>query len=560
MAIRTALLNWNNITRDTDFSKYIESVSEPWVIDWLEVTSTKVWIWKAWVLCERTNGDTIYALVYNTSEVTISWNGDVYIQVNQTYIDNGELANEDGTWIATISVGTMPSKNALKLATISSGTVTDARNMIKKLDEFNTEVESIFEQLSDLDERVEHLEEAWAIDHLEESGVVWELYTLSDKLFKQYAPKLADCTLEANVWDVADNTQVHIQAIGSGVASNTLKLKVKKSGAPTTALYVEVRKWIQVTVTENEEAYWYGDSSNIIATGNLAYTNFSSDFAEVTFTLNNEFWATKGEILDIVVYQASNTVNASNYYVLACDSTQYSEAFSYVSVNGVTRTRSKLMPYVLSNGFLQSLLCKAHTRMSSNWISAVKEYWELTSFDSNTTILTYYNNSPHELTAYASFKWGWAVSFQSTAQIISSNWQNKTVTLYTNWMSDYAQYRYQTWTVTVPANWSVSLVVKPYNSGWPVKLSEEQILYTTPYKIKKKENVNIVWFAKENNVQIWKRLSMITFWEHSTWIKGYLKEQTTSNTAETGYITLWNAVGFINYDLNGTIVKIPYYN
>jgi hypothetical protein len=54
------------------------------------------------------------------------------------------------------------------------------------------------------------------------------------------------------------------------------------------------------------------------------------------------------------------TVNASNYYCVACDSTQYSEAFSYVSVNGSTRARSKLMPYCISDGFAQSLLVKVN--------------------------------------------------------------------------------------------------------------------------------------------------------------------------------------------------------
>jgi hypothetical protein len=36
----------------------------------------------------------------------------------------------------------------------------------------NTQIESIFDSLEDLDERVEKLEEAGAIDHLEESGLV----------------------------------------------------------------------------------------------------------------------------------------------------------------------------------------------------------------------------------------------------------------------------------------------------------------------------------------------------------------------------------------------------
>lgn len=65
------------------------------------------------------------------------------------------------------------------------------------------------------------------------------------------------------------------------------------AGSPTTSLKVEVRKGIQVTVTENVEAYWYGDSNNIYATGTLASSSFSSSWAEVTFTLDNAVGGTK---------------------------------------------------------------------------------------------------------------------------------------------------------------------------------------------------------------------------------------------------------------------------
>ena len=172
MAVRTALLTSRNINLDTDFSKYIESVTTAGIISGFTVTASSVAPGTAWVPCTRTNGDTIYALVQNFSAVSISGDGYVVIKVDDTIVDNGG-GNEDGTGIATISVvATLPSKNYLELATISSGTVTMVAPTIKKLNELNTEIESLFSQVSDLDERVEHLEEADAIDHLEESGIV----------------------------------------------------------------------------------------------------------------------------------------------------------------------------------------------------------------------------------------------------------------------------------------------------------------------------------------------------------------------------------------------------
>ena len=357
MAIRTALLTSKNINLDTDFSKYIETVSEPGVIEGLAVTASSVATGIAWVLCERTNGETIYSLVQNFNAVSISGDGYVIISIPQNIVDNGG-GNEDGTGIASIEVvNELPAKNYLLLATISGGTVTDNRNMIKKVWELSTEIDSIFAQLEDLDQRVDKLEAADAIDHLEERALVWENYALTDTLFKQLTPKLADSTVEANVGDVAANTQIHIQRLGSGTASNELKLKLKSAGSPTTGLTVEVRKWVKVNVSSSE-AYWYGNE--VIATGTIVYGDISNDWSEITVTLDNEFGGTEWELLDIVLYQTGSIVNASNYYIMACDSTQWSEWFSYVSVNGTTRTRKKLMPYCVSDWFAQAMLSKVN--------------------------------------------------------------------------------------------------------------------------------------------------------------------------------------------------------
>ena len=362
MAIRTALLTSKNINLDTDFSKYIETVSEPGVIEGLAVTASSVATGIAWVLCERTNGETIYSLVQNFNAVSISGDGYVIISIPQNIVDNWG-GNEDGTGIASIEVvSELPAKNYLLLATITGGVVTDNRNMIKKVWELSTEIDSIFAQLEDLDQRVDKLEAADAIDHLEERALVWENYALTDTLFKQLTPKLTDSTVEANIGDVAANTEVHIQRLGSGTASNELKLKLKSAGSPTTWLTVEVRKWVKVDVSD-AEAYWYGNQ--VIATGTIAYGDISNDWSEITVTLDNEFGGTEWELLDIVLYQTGSIVNASNYYIMACDSTQWSEWFSYVCVNGTTRTRQKLMPYCVSSGFAQAMLSKVDNSIIS---------------------------------------------------------------------------------------------------------------------------------------------------------------------------------------------------
>ena len=197
--------------------------------------------------------------------------------------------------------------------------------------------------------------ESWASDHLGQRASVWELYTLSDDMFLQSTPALADSSMDQAVWNTADNTQIHIQRVSSWTASNKLKLKVKKVWSPWD-LTVQVMKWISVVVTADVEAYWYWDSSNTIATGTLSSSSVTTSFQELEVTLNANFWWTKEELLNIVLSQAS--VDASNYYAIACDGTQWSEAFSFVAVNWNTRTRSKIMPYCTSDAFEQSLFCK----------------------------------------------------------------------------------------------------------------------------------------------------------------------------------------------------------
>ena len=461
MAIRTSLLTTRNINLDTDFSKYIETVSEPWVIEGFALANSKIGLWKARVPCERTNWETIYALVQNFNEVSISGNGHVIISISQTIIDDWSLWNEDWTWIATVEVvSELPTKNYLELYEISElGLITDKRNMIKKVGELNTAIETLQSQVSDLDDRVEALETAWAINHLEEQGLVWELYTVNDTLFKQKTPKLSNCTVEdCKVWNTNDNKEIHIQRIASWQASDTLKLKVKAVWSPTTALKVEVRSWIQVTVTADTEAYWYWDSENILATWSIVYGDITTDWQEIEVELDNYIWWTKGDLLSIVCYQESSwsvVVNADNYYILACDSTQWSEAFSYVSVNGSTRTRSKLMPYCIGDWLEQTLLVKV-----------------------SSAVVTWYNVAVFNFPDKYSFSWNSAWNdIDAQVKIINPNSTNSLSIKFTIedlhlWYSNYPTYTYAgyyLWEYTnktqFASAWSSDTHFRPYTSS-----------------------------------------------------------------------------------------------
>lgn len=540
MAIRTSLLNWNNIARDTDFSKYIETVSEPGVIEWLTVTSTKVAIWKARVPCLRTNGETIFSLVTVTSEVTISGNGDVFIEVNQTYIDNGELANEDWTGIATIQVWTMPAKNALKLATISNGVVTDARNMIAKVWELKTYIQSLNSRMNTAEQKIDQIIEDKAVDHLEETGLVWEKYTLANTLFKQLTPTFANSTVDSNIWDTDANKQIHIQRLATGTASNKLKLKAKKIWAPTTWLVVEVRRWVQVDVSDTE-AYWYWNE--LVCSGSIPYSSFSTDYQEFEVTMNGQFGGTKWEKLDIVVYQTWNIVNSTNYYAIACDSTQYSEWFSFVAVNGSTRTRSKLMPYCIADGFAQSMLCKTKSAGLPIW-SAVGVILKSQ---------TIYGGWTGDTIRYDSSIYSWTLTLNLNINT-SYVWRACVTTLYKNWTS-------------IASYYTESLSWNPHTITW-ITLSQWDTIYVTyngswycEYSIEVSSwTVAIPWSSKAPTMKvnkvfwIWELFANAgaTLWNFE-W-DFYLWDDTITSV-DTWNIALWNAVWFIKI----WKYKIPYY-
>jgi len=547
MATRTALLNGNVINRDTDFSKHIEAVSEPWVISWFAVSSSSVAVWQALVKCERTNGDIIYAVVYNNSAQEISWNGDVFIEIAQELIDNGELMNEDWSEIAEIKVGTMPAKNALKLAVKSWSTITDARNIIKKSGELLALINQNIEDIEDLDDRVEALEEAGAINHLEESWIVGELYSLNDKLFKQNTPKLSDSTLNVNVWDTNSNKQIHIQRIASWTAGNTLKLKVKKVWSPTTNLIVEVRKWTEVDVSSSEAyRYWWG---NLIASWSIAYWDVGTSYAEKTITLNNNFWWTKGELLDIVIYQTDNIVNASNYYVIACDSKQFSEWFSYVAVNGDTRVRSKLMPYCLWTWLSDSLFAKIKTPTETftDWPKSWSKNWSSWRY----TITSWTMSTWWVLKIEFDFRSNGA-SYWYAEVLVEINWReafSPTTSSETNIHRVYdAGYRPAWTTYAVKIQWSASNAYC-YMSNCYIRIFDYQMDDSKQSPVLPREIKSI-----------WETTFTTLYWTHTDNIFYGMKPEWYSSNVSSWSITLPNAQWYITVRIDWVLKKIPYYN
>lgn len=253
----------------------------------------------------------------------------------------------------------------------------------EKVQENSTKISTLEEKITTAERKINKFESVgW--DHLEEDFILWEKYTTWDQLIPYKPWNYNSYDIEWNIWDIYANKEIHIQRIGSGTASNQLKLKMKKFWAPTTSVVVEVRKGIKVDVSDRE-AYRYG--GEVVATTTIAYTEFTTNWKEFTLTLNNNFWQIRGELLNIVIYQEWGIVDAGNYYQIACLASSYSEAFSFIAVNWLSRIRYLATLYWKSDGFVDTVLIKKKTqgyRLKKNWsYNIVNNNVNISTFNTN---------------------------------------------------------------------------------------------------------------------------------------------------------------------------------
>ena len=136
------LLAWTNKNYDHQLTALAKSLlASSCVIRWkggeLEVTNGQVASGEAFILCTRTNGQEVMLHFNNTEVVNITTTGTkkVYVLVDQAKLDDGSSNALDGSWIASIQTGaSYPSGNYIPLASITGGTITDAREFVDTLD------------------------------------------------------------------------------------------------------------------------------------------------------------------------------------------------------------------------------------------------------------------------------------------------------------------------------------------------------------------------------------------------------------------------------------------
>ncbi len=377
------------------------------------------------------------------------------------------------------------------------------------LDTLNTWVDT-------LTTRLNHIETDWIVTpYLSQTLCIWETYTASDKLFLHHSPIESDCwDIAYAIWDNAVRTQVHIQRIASWKASNQLKLMVRNIWSPTTRLICKIQRWVRTTVATNETwRYW---DWTTIATAEITYSTFSKAWQVVTFTFDHNFWETRWELLDVVVAQQDDIVNASNYYEIACDKTQYWEAYRLIQVNWTTRTYTKFMPYCDSLAFEWSVVWKEKT--ATYTANAVVTHYQAFSWGTSSGYSSV-NLAPANFAVNTTFL-RWRVIVSGRLQVSMTVWSS-----WVDFSSWYIEVQKASWDA-INFNWYKS-------SGWSSYFSSTAELYyylsenaTVPIRTDKPK-IYVDWISS-----VWTPVTAIFFWLiwFDWWDGGYWEIVTPATT------------------------------
>ncbi len=397
---RIGNLNWENITYDHDISGLVRGLTDWGVIEGGTVVGNKLQPVQAIVPLVRSNGQKILAFFESDEVIDLPTTGDykVYIEVDQAKIDFGGNNAEDGTGIAGIKTWpSVPSQNFLLLATVTSWVAKDERNLIPK-------IQSVAQKTDSLESEIKSIQWWISSSSLTKKFIVWEKLLWWDKLWVQFLPKYDNCSIWYEIWRTQNNAYLHIQRFSSEFPSDKIKVKVRKVWSPTTALNFTLQWSIDKTPTVNEIA-WVGDWV-IKATGSIQYTDIEEDWKEFEVQLSwiigwNEF---KNKKISIVVSQTNWIVNNDNYYEIACDSSQYSEALRLIADTwSGDYIYTKFVPFCNSISFLQNVLWRnEETIWVWTWINeksqvfswaTIAAYWSVnytpTSLSVSWTVLRY---------------------------------------------------------------------------------------------------------------------------------------------------------------------------
>lgn len=225
------------------------------------------------------------------------------------------------------------------------------------------------------------------------SEMAWEALTVGDSVFLESYVPFALATSQQPISYSAFNTRVEIPVFGSGVASDTFKLPLKKTGTPAQNLNVRIE-------TDNS---WLASGTLFHANGvsSITAASLSTSFADTTITLTGSITIPLGTKVWIVLYAGtygSESISPTNYYSVGTawngDVGSVLKSFRY---NGTTHTSTQVSQSATWTGetsvWIFSNSSTNFTAVSNMKITSVVKSSNTTTSGTNTCFITQGSNT-----------------------------------------------------------------------------------------------------------------------------------------------------------------------
>ena len=310
---RIGVLNGNSITYDHDISALVRGLTDWGVIEWGLISDNKVLApIQAIVSAQRSNGQKLLLHFESDEQIQLptSWSYKVYIEVDQSKIDDGQANAENGTGIASIKTGeNLPSKNVLQIAKVTNGQI-EQRTLIPKLQSISQRTTTLEAKVQRAEGSISTLQENRAPLYLAEYNQVMEDYQLSDQMVKHQFATDDEAFYGFPLGQNANNVNIEIWFVCSGKPLQSLSVLVSQVWGANQGLDCHFYRAEEVEI--DGKRTWRRTGGLI--EGSRIEGRIEENKTKVKIIPNNPITMPKGTKMVAVIFPFNNTINNERYY------------------------------------------------------------------------------------------------------------------------------------------------------------------------------------------------------------------------------------------------------
>ena len=355
---RIGVLNGNSITYDHDISALVRGLTDWGVIEWGLISDNKVLApIQAIVSAQRSNGQKLLLHFESDEQIQLptSWSYKVYIEVDQSKIDDGQANAENGTGIASIKTGeNLPSKNVLQIAKVTNGQI-EQRTLIPKLQSLSSRTTTLEAKVQRAEGSISTLQENRAPLYLAEYNQVMEDYQLSDQMVKHQFATDDEAFYWFPLGQNANNVNIEIWFVCSGKPLQSLSVLVSQVWGANQGLDCHFYRAEEVEI--DGKRTWRRTGGLI--EGSRIEGRIEANKTKVKIIPNNPITMPKGTKMVAVVFPVNNTINNERYYKIY-GNPFLSSAASPVSykTSGNQRLALNTLMFLQGDGLEKNLIIK----------------------------------------------------------------------------------------------------------------------------------------------------------------------------------------------------------